>query len=83
MTDRNNKKIHVFEVLIFWKQSVTVNLKKFFSHTIFKWYTSGKLCIVNSFISVKDLIRWKRDFEIFLIDHYDGDTGNKNTTGKY
>ena len=41
MTDKNNKKIHVFEVLI------TVNRKKFYSHTIFRLYTSGKFFIVK------------------------------------
>ena len=37
----------------------------------------------NSIISVKDLIKWKKGFEIFLIDHYAGDIGNKYITGKY
>ena len=37
----------------------------------------------NSIILVEDLIKWKRGFEIFLIDHYAGDIGNKNNTGKY
>ena len=32
---------------------------------------------------MKDLIRWKRGFEIFSIDHYAGDIGNNNTTGMY
>ena len=36
----------------------------------------------NSVISLKGLIKWKRGFEIFLIDHYAGDIGNKNITGK-
>ena len=48
MTDKNNKKIHVSEVLIFWKHTVTVNLKKFYSHTIFRLYTSGKFFIVKN-----------------------------------
>ena len=37
----------------------------------------------NSIILVEDLIGWKKSFGIFLIDHYAGDTGNKNTVGKY
>ena len=50
--------------------------------------SSGDILLVNftlsnSFISLKDLIKWKRGFEIFLIDHYAGDIGNKNITGKY
>ena len=44
---KNNKKIHVFEVLIFWKCTVTVILKKFSSNTIFIWYTSEKFYIVQ------------------------------------
>ena len=43
----------------------------------------GNFVLSNSIISVKDLIRSKRGFEIFLIDHCDGDIGNKNITGKY
>ena len=37
----------------------------------------------NSDILVEDLIRQKRCFEIFLIDHLAGDTGNKNVVGNY
>ena len=36
----------------------------------------------NSINSMKDLIGWKRGFAIFLIDHYAGDIGNNNITGK-
>ena len=36
----------------------------------------------NSIILVEDLIGWKKSFGIFLIDHYAGDIGNKNTVGK-
>ena len=34
-------------------------------------------------IYFKDLISWKKDFEIFLIDRSAGDTENKNIAGKY
>ena len=37
----------------------------------------------NSIILVEDLIRWNKGFEIFLIDHYASDIGNKNIAGKY
>ena len=37
----------------------------------------------NSIIPVKDLIRLRNGFEIFLIDHYAGDIENNNITGKY
>ena len=32
---------------------------------------------------MEDLIRCKRGFEIFLIEHFAGDVGNKNIAGKY
>ena len=34
-------------MLRFWKHTITVNLKKFYSHTIFRLYTSGKFFIVK------------------------------------
>ena len=37
----------------------------------------------NSINPVKDLIRLRNGFEIFLIDHYAGDIENNNITGKY
>ena len=37
----------------------------------------------NSIIPVKDLIRLRNGFEIFLIYHYAGDIENNNITGKY
>ena len=50
---------------------------------MFRWYIFGKFYIAKFKISVKDLIKWKRGFEMFFIDHYAGDIGNKNITGKY
>ena len=43
----------------------------------------GNFTLSNSIILVEDLIRWKRGFEIFLIDYYADDIGNKNIAGKY
>ena len=37
----------------------------------------------NSIIPVKDLIRLRNGFEIFLIDHYAGDIENNNIIGIY
>ena len=37
----------------------------------------------NPIIPVKDLIRLRKGFEIFLIDHYAGDIEKNNITGKY
>ena len=39
--------------------------------------------LLNSIISVKDLIRWMIGFEIFLINHYASDIGNNNISGNY
>ena len=78
-------KYHVFEVLIFFEGTATVSLKKFSSSTIFRWNFFEKFYIIysNSIILVGDLIRWNKDYEIFLIDHYVSDIGNKNIAGKY
>ena len=43
----------------------------------------GNFILRNSTLLVEDLIRWKRCFEIFLIDHCASDIGNKNIAGKY
>ena len=43
----------------------------------------GNFSYSNSMISVEDLRKWNRDFDIFLIDRYDSEIGNKNVTGKY
>ena len=43
----------------------------------------GNFTLSNSIILVEDVIKWKRGFEIFLIDHYHGDIRKKNIAGKY
>ena len=43
----------------------------------------GNFTLSNSIILVEDLIRGERGFEIFLLDHYAGDIGNENISGKY
>ena len=42
----------------------------------------GHFALSNSIILAENLIRWTKGFEIFLIDHYAGDIGNKNIAGK-
>ena len=85
LTDKKDKKIHVFEVLIyfFWKYIVTISLKKFSSNTISSWYNFGKYYIVIFNYLVEDLIQWKRCFEIFLMDHCASDIANKKIAGKH
>ena len=63
----------------FWKRTVKVNLNKFSSNTIFRWYTLRKFHIIK----FNYLSGGARGFEIFLIDHFAGDIGNKNIAGKY
>ena len=85
LTDKKDKKIHVFEILIYWKRTVAVNPKKLSSSTIFRWYTFAKFYIVkyNHFSGgpnkTKDIF-----WNIFLkIDYCSGDIGNKNIPGNY
>ena len=70
LTDKKDKKILFFEVLIFFK---TPSLD---------YILLGNFILSNSIILLEDLIRWKRGFEIFLIGQYAGDIGNKIIAGK-
>ena len=75
-------KYSFFFFFFFLRRTVTyVNL--FSSNSIFRGYVLWKFTLSNLIILVEDLIRWKRDFEIFLIGYYAGDIRNKNITGKY
>ena len=59
-----------------YSRTVTASLKKFSSNTIFRLFTLRKFYMVK-FDLVKDLIKWKRGFEIFLIDQCACGIGNK------
>ena len=52
------KRTYIFEVLFFLKHAVTVNLNKFSSDFIFKWYTS--VSFTNSFFQLKKLVSEKQ-----------------------
>ena len=84
MTDKKNKKIHVFEVFIFFENILLLSVSRnslqapSLVDIILRNFTSS-----NSTILVEDLIRWKRCFEIFLIDQCASDIANKNIAGKY
>ena len=68
---------------VFWKDTVTFNLKKFCSNSTFRWYTFGRFYIKKfDYFSGKPK-RWKRGFEILLTDHYVGKKWNKNIAGTY
>ena len=81
---KKNKKVHILKILTFWKRTVILPILKsslqipFLDDILWQHFT-----LSNSIILVKDLTRWKKRFEIFLIDQYAGDNGNKNIAGKY
>ena len=81
---KKNKKIHVFEILIFWKRtiilSISINSLQMPSSDDILW---ENFALSNSIILVEDLARWKRGFETFLIGRYTGDNGNKDIAGRY
>ena len=83
LTVKNKKKIHVFEELIFFEnlQALSVSRNSLQTPSLDQALL-GNFTLSNSIILVDDIIRWKRGFEIFLIDHY-ADIGNKNIADKY
>ena len=78
LTEKQSKKVYVSEAISFWKYAVIVNLNKFSSNTTFRWYFRGKCTWSNSIFLVEDLISWKRGYDVFWIDYYAGNIGNKN-----
>ena len=88
LTVKNNKKIRVFEVfiyLIFFFENLQVPSvsKNSLQTPSLDHAFLGNFTLSNSIILVEDLMRWKRGFEIFSIDYYADDIGNKNIDGKY
>ena len=84
MAEKKNKKVHVLEILTFWKRTVILSiLRSSLQIPVLDDILWENFTLSNSIILVKDLTRWKKDFEIFLIDQYAGDNGNKNIAGKY
>ena len=78
LAEKKCKKIDVFEVMLFWRRTITVNLKKWASNAILHDFA-----LSDSIILVEDLIRWNKDFEIILIDNYAGDIWIQNIASKY
>ena len=73
------------EYSFFWKRTTTDNSwnslpTPSLDGILLEKYT---FTMSNSIILVEDLVKWKRFFEIFLIDHCAGDIGNKNINGNY
>ena len=67
----------------FWKRIVSANLKKFLQTTSVGDMLLENFTLSNSTILLEDLMKWKRYFEMLLIDYYAGDIENKNVAGQY
>ena len=65
-----NKKVHVFEELIFFENLQVPSISKnSFQTPSLDNTVLGNFTLSNAIISVEDLIKWKRGFEIFLIGY--------------
>ena len=69
--------MQVFEVHIFLKTRNSLQVPSLIDIIL------GNFSLSNLTIFVEDLLRWKRCFEIFLIDHCISDIANKSIAGKY
>ena len=67
----------------FWKRIVSANLKKFLQTTSVGDMLLENFTLSNSTILLEDLMKWKRCFEMLLIDYYADDIENKNVAGQY
>ena len=78
LTEKEDKKIHVFEVLIFPENILLLQISRNSLQTpSLDDILLGNFTLSNSIILVEDLIRPKRGFEI-----YPYDIENKNIAGK-
>ena len=78
LTEENHKKIHVLEVLIYFKTYLNSLQTPSLDGILL-----GNFTLSNSIILVEEFIKWKRCPELFLIDYCAGDIRNKNITGNY
>ena len=84
LTEKKDKKIHVFEIIILWKRTIILSVSRnSLQISSLDDILLGNFALSNSIILVEHLTRWKKGFEIFLIDHYAGDNRNKNIASKY
>ena len=80
------KRIRKFTFLrysFFWKHTITISSRNSLETLSLGDIILRNFILSNSTFLVEDLIRWKRCFEIFLIDHCASDIANKNIAGKY
>ena len=84
LTEKKDKKTYVFWSTHFFKNVLLLSIPRNYLQTWFLDYILlGNFTLPKSIISAKDLIRWKKGFEKFLIEHHAGGIGNKNITAKY
>ena len=69
LTEKIDKKIHDFEVLVFFENLLLLSITESSLQTsCWDDIILGNFTLPNSISLVENLIRWKRGFEIFLID---------------
>ena len=79
MTEKTGTKIYGFVAMIFFENILLTSISRSSIQTSSSDYMfEGNFTWSNSIILVEDLIRWKKSFEVFLIDHYTCDVINKN-----
>ena len=84
MTEKKDKKIHVFWITHFFENVLLLSVARNYLQTpSLDYKLLENFTLSKSIILLKDLIRWKRGLEIFLIDHDATDIRNKNIVGKY
>ena len=70
LTEKEDKKIHVFEVLIFPENILLLQISRNSLQTpSLDDILLGNFTLSNSIIFVEDIITSNRDFVLFLIDH--------------
>ena len=84
LTEKKDKEVQVFWSTDFFGILLLLSIPINYLQTPFLGYIHlGSFTLSKSVILMNDLIRWKRGFEILLIDHHAGDIGNKNIANKY
>ena len=77
LTKEKDKKCTFLKYSDFWKRFITVISRNSLYIPSLDGIVLGNLTWSSSIILVEDLVKWKRCFEILLIDHFAGDIRNK------
>ena len=79
ITRIKGKKIYIFEGTHYFENIRLLLISRDSIHTLSSDdILAGNFTWSNSTILVEDVIKWKKDFEILMIDYYAGDIGSKN-----